>query len=563
MKVLRRFFCAVFFACACFFATAENTWTLAAQKFEVKQTAFGESALDAEAELIPKIILEQISQDFTREIPNEELYRRKQNKLLTDRLALFLQLSKEMRSRDSLVISESSPRKLKKKIAAQDEKIAEIKKHIADNLSEAEKLAAEENAAAESAKNELEADFGGENQKKPPFLRFFAHKNRGQENRETEKVLMYKSDSSELFSVSDEIKSQGIESFAYSKAAQEAEIDGLIIGSISSYGEYASVTAELRVFPSGTLMGCVTEIGAASDTVQIAKNLAHALMPSLSNSMPIRIAFDIEPKSANDAVSLSLDGVVFPELPKEIFIDAGIHTFSIEADGFDSEIFSYNFQNKSDFSIKVELNTSKSEYIEVYLKKSLEGVLYANGIFAGEIDDFQRTARVKINGENIIGQFSVPSKTADGAEKSLSAYFFVPSKKIADGDFVSFRAKPVDVDSLIDKSRKRMYTSYTLLVMSLPVAFYCYGKFDEGRKSYNLEYTNDADYVKKWQKYSWGFFGLSAVLGVNFGIQLARYLHTASKVLPVTAKKSKSVQNTEKPKDIDEVEEKKSEGEPE
>ncbi len=563
MKALRRFFCAVFFACACFFATAENTWTLAAQKFEVKQTAFGESALDAEAELIPKIILEQISQDFTREIPNEELYRRKQNKLLTDRLALFLQLSKEMRSRDSLVISESSPRKLKKKIAAQDEKIAEIKKHIADNLSEAEKLSAEENAAAESAKNEHEADFGGENQKKPPFLRFFAHKNRGQENRETEKVLMYKSDSSELFSVSDEIKSQGIESFAYSKAAQEAEIDGLIIGSISSYGEYASVTAELRVFPSGTLMGCVTEIGAASDTVQIAKNLAHALMPSLSNSMPIRIAFDIEPKSANDSVSLSLDGVVFPELPKEIFIDAGIHTFSIEADGFDSEIFSYNFQNKSDFSIKVELNKSKSEYIEVYLKKSLEGVLYANGIFAGEIDDFQRTARVKINGENIIGQFSVPSKTADGAEKSLSAYFFVPSKKIADGDFVSFRAKPVDVDSLIDKSRKRMYTSYTLLVMSLPVAFYCYGKFDEGRKSYNLEYTNDADYVKKWQKYSWGFFGLSAVLGVNFGIQLARYLHTASKVLPVTAKKSKSVQNTEKPKGIDEIEEKKSEGEPE
>ena len=496
----------------------QDAWTLAAEKFVVKQQAFSELTLDSEAQMIPEIILEQISQSFSREIPDEEILRRKQNKLLVDRLSLFLQLSKEVKSRDSLVVSEQKEKRLKKKIAVAEKKIEQIKTKIDENLEESERLdeESEEKASLEKKDDEKKVERGS----------------------------IYKKDS--LFCASSEAKGQGYESFAFSKVAESEGIQGLICGTISPFGDYVSVRATLRVFPSGAVAGSVTEVGSLSDCVQIAKNLARSLMPLLSNSMPIHVFFDVEPQEAKKNISITLDDVVFPEFQNEFLLDAGIHTFCVSADGFDTETFSYNFKDKSNFSVKVNMNETKNGSIEVYLKKSMAGTVFANGVFAGDIDDFQRTASVKINGKNIIGQFCVRVPDEDGEEKTLSSYFFIPAKKVFDGDFVSFRASPVDTDVLIDKSRRRMYTSYTLMVLSLPAAFYSYGKFDSARQSYNLGYSDDAEYVRKWRNYTWGFFGLSALFCVNFTIQLSRYLHDASKVLPVTAKKAKSVENIKK-----------------
>lgn len=501
--------------------SGQDGWTLAAEKFVVQQTTFSNLALDSEAQMIPEIILEQISQSFSRTIPDEEIFRRKQNKLLVDRLSLFLQLSKEVKSRDALVISEQKERRLRKKIAAAEKKIAQIKTKIDENLEESRRL------DEESEKKDLPE--------------------KNDDEKKVERVAIYKKGS--LFCAASDAKEQGYESFAFSKVAESEGVQGLICGTISSFGDYVSVRADLRVFPSGAIAGSVTEVGSLSDCVQIAKNLARSLMPLLSNSMPIHVFFDVEPQEAKKNISITLDDVVFPEFQNEFLLDAGIHTFCVSAAGFDTETFSYNFKDKSNFSVKVNMNETKNGNIAVYLKKSMSGTVFANGVFAGDIDEFQRTAAVKINGKNIIGQFCVNVIDEDGEddeEKTLSSYFFIPVKKVSDGDFVSFRASVVDTDVLIDKSRRRMYTGYTLLVLSLPAAFYSYGKFDSARQSYNLGYSDDAEYVKKWRNYTWGFFGLSALFCVNFTIQLSRYLHDASKVLPVTAKKAKSVENIKK-----------------
>ncbi len=547
---LKKFFLTVtmflFWSIVAFAQSAQNTsgqstlgvWTLAAEKFSVEQSAFDSYSLDSECEMIPKIILEQLSQSFSRTILDEEIYNRKQNELLVNRLSLFLQLSKEVKTRDSIVITEAKERKRKKEIEKSEKKIEEIKKQISDNLAEAKKL--EEEAIARTERKEVPRL----EKKKPPFRLF--HKDKGNKPTE-ERVSLYKSDVTTLFSVSSDVKEQGYESYAFGAAAKKENIAGLLTGVIKPYGEYASVRVDLRLFPSGKVVSSVTEIGLLTDLVQLAKNLSRSLSPKLSNSMPIRIKFDIQPESALENVVVTLDDVVFNEFREEILIDAGVHTFVIEADGFNTETFSYKFADKSDFSIQIALQEKKEDEILIYFKKSLEGTFYANGLNVGEVDDYTRTAHIKVNGKNIIGQFTMQVDGGeDEEEKSLSSYFFVPAKKIEDGKYFYLKTKPIDLEYYIDKSRKRMYTGYTLLVLSLPFSFFTYGKYIEARNAYKLGYTDDVDEVNKWQKYTWYSFGISATFGVNWVVQLVRYLHTASKVFPENAKKAKPISDRQR-----------------
>ena len=75
----------------------ETAWVLAARKFEV-DSAVSKSA-EAAASVLPKLILERISVDAKRDVRPDEKIARKTDALLTERLSLFLQLSKEMQAR--------------------------------------------------------------------------------------------------------------------------------------------------------------------------------------------------------------------------------------------------------------------------------------------------------------------------------------------------------------------------------------------------------------------------------------------------------------------------------
>ena len=107
---------AVLMSAMCAVSAAE--WTLGAAKFTFTQTETRSSAQEGAASLIPQLILEQIMADSSRTLTNRELLDRTLEDLLTARLSLFLQLSKEVKARDSLVITEPDARSLKKKIAA-------------------------------------------------------------------------------------------------------------------------------------------------------------------------------------------------------------------------------------------------------------------------------------------------------------------------------------------------------------------------------------------------------------------------------------------------------------
>ena len=122
--------------------TKSADWVLAAQKFTFSQRREQSASSLQFATVLPQLILEQIAVDGTRVLPNQEVLDRKLNELQTERLSLFLQLSKEYQSRDALVLNNPKPKKLTKALETSQKKIDELQKKIDENLSQVEEVSA-------------------------------------------------------------------------------------------------------------------------------------------------------------------------------------------------------------------------------------------------------------------------------------------------------------------------------------------------------------------------------------------------------------------------------------
>ncbi|MCR5606566.1 MAG: hypothetical protein K6F69_07100 [Treponema sp.] len=513
--------------------TSNSSWVLAAEKFSYKQSAFSNSESENISSIIPQLILEQISAGLKRVIPNQETLNRKLSELQTERLSLFLQLSKEIKTRDALVLKYESASKLKKYIAEQEKVINEVQKKIDANIEETRKL-----------EQEFEKDKNFDDANVDESKVSSNKKAVSKKTKESYEIIsLYKDDSTALFDAN--VKKSGSDniytSYDFNKAVTSSNINGLLTGSIIAYGEYIAVTAELYVYPLALSLGSVMEVGLASESLQIARSLARSLTPKLANTFPVKLIFDVMPEDVE--TKITVDDIVYTNAPESILVDAGIHNISIEAENFNTESFTYNFIDKNVFHVTVNMVEKKLGNLKLGLKKSVSdfGVFYINSVYAGDISNKGEFVSVAIDGNNMIGQFYSYVKSDDGTvteeKSSLPSYFYIPKKYIGDGNYLLVDAKSEDLAALIDKSRRRMYTGYTLLMLSLPFSFYSYGKFYSAKNSYELGYTSDKNEVNEWRNRTFCAMGISVAFGINFAVQLFRYLKTANKVVPPAVKK--------------------------
>ncbi len=613
------FFCAVSF-CAGEAATSSSSsssssgWTLAAVEFNFSQTKNRTESSSEAAKVLPQLILERISSGAIRQVPESEILDRKLKDLQTERLALFLQLSKENQARDALVLTTADNKKLRKLIKAEDEKIAEIEKQIKENLENAEKEIAESEKNAESAKfpgknensvgavssdesvesenlsggglpgesetseyNENAGTAGEKNGKgffggflHPFELPFFRKNENGKIVQES--VVLYKSDASALFKPSDKALEDGFSSWAFESEVSAQKINGLLSGKITSYGEYCSVTAELRTYPGAKVMGTVTEVGMFSELVPLANRIAAGMSAKISNTLPVRIEFDIVPREAADDSVITIDGVVQTLLSKargghdfenSVLVNAGIHRIVIESKNYETMSLSYSFSNGSIFTVKAELAPKVENKIDIRLKKYKDGIFYANGLDSAKVSKNNPYGTLSVNGKPSLAMFKAvsdfepqvldgnledsndfDSKSVSSAKTSKNqknedgvAFIQIPANSAFDGVYLVANAKPYDREKNIDHRRRVMYLAYTGLICSLPWTFYNLGNFTAENNAYSqgdsrTSYSN----VHDWQKKSYISLGVTAAFGVWTVFELVRYLYAADKVLPVKAK---------------------------
>lgn len=527
-KLFRKFFFSLVFLFTGFVFASD--WTLAAQKFTFTQKGMDTGSNEKIASVLPQLILEQIALNGIRTLPAQEQLDRELNTLQTERLSLFLQLSKENKTRDALVLSKDKPNELRKAIEEEDEKIAEIEKQIDQNIQNAldakekyeKKILAE---SGESIKNEEGASSRFNPMRPFPFFR------RDEEEKpETETVVLYKNDSSQLYSPSAQAAEDGIDSFAFNKEAVAAKVNGLLSGEITLYRDYAAVSVNLYLFPGATLYSTVTEVGNASDLISIAQNVARSLAPKIANCLPVKIRIEIEPAEARSSAVVSIDGIILPKTDEDLSVDAGIHSITISADGYESRTIRYSFSGEDFFTVQTTLQPLVTGSLEIRLKKMTEGLFYFNALDTSAVSMDNPYASASVNGKPVLGVFSL--------ENGDSAFVYIPVQLAQDGNILSVNAKPYDREKNIDMRRRRMYTAYSVLICALVPTFYTIGNFTAYNKSYSSG-RSSYDEVTKWQRYSYYSIGASCVAGAWFAFEMVRYLFAANEVLPATAKASK------------------------
>lgn len=522
--------------------SARVDWIIGAEKFSLANKKDPSPSDDAALCAVPSLILEQLAENLERVPTAEEKLDRSEYALSKSRTDLFLQLSREVQVRDSLVLGNHTEKQLAGKLREADKKIAELKIKIEENLIEEEKEREKavpdmererrrrENIEAGAVVTDRKSD--AERSDRERFISLFRRD--ADDVGEIERVSLYQGDFSALFDAGEDAKKAGYESRSFENAVVAAKINALLTGTMTSYGDYVFVSVSLIVYPGAKVIGTVSDVGSLADIRRLAVRIARRLTPEITNAMPVELLFTVSPPEAAGHITISVDDIVYREVPDRLVVQAGVHSVLFSAPGFKQAGTSYAFRGARSFSISAELVPDNPSSLFIRLKKPIVGTLFANGTEAGKIDEENLPIKLIINDEPVLGQFI----TEDGS----AAPFYIAYRMLKDNASLAVRAEPFDRSKYIDTRRRRLYTSYSVLITSLLATFYTYGTFYTESIAYSKGYT-DIESAKKWQSASQVCTGISIGCGAWCIYELVRYFIAADKVLPARARTVKDARD--------------------
>ncbi|MCF0241061.1 MAG: hypothetical protein HUK25_00390 [Treponema sp.] len=526
------FFFSLLFLSFFSYAETEKSWTIAAQKFNLKSSNIT-AVENALTEMIPRQILSNLSGSSIRTISADEEYERESYKLKNERISLFLQLDAAVKTRDSIFLQNYSEKTLALKLKDEEKKIQEIKNKINENLNKCNQ--AEEKRLKSVSKNTDSKELS-EGQK---FINLFkGFLNTDSDELKNEKVVLYTNSSSGLFEPSESAATKGTSSHIFQKELLGSGINSLLKGDIYIIGDFLSVTAELLVYPGAKSSGVVTEIGNISDIDYISSSIANSLAPLISSSLPVEIMVLVEPEEAQKQVTFSIDDNVYKSVSEKFIVDSGVHTIRLSSPGYKDCITSYFFDGNGKYIIQVEMKEAVKTVVNLRAVKQLNGQLFANGELAATLTDENNIAEIKINDSKIFGQFI----SSEGG----SGFFYIPEKLIIEENNLTIKPKTYNRGEYIDLRRKVMYVSYSAFLVSVLATMFTAGNFSNYSTAYT-QYPNAQrtlyDETKAWKDAANISIGITIGTGVFFGYELVRYFIAADSVLPVKAKQDKSVKN--------------------
>ncbi|MCR4735387.1 MAG: hypothetical protein K5829_10340 [Treponema sp.] len=498
-----------------------DDWIIAAQKFELNR-APDDSVSNALTSVLPTRILDNLGSNNFRTILKSEQNDLELYELKKNQNSFFLQLSSEIKKRDSLVLGKYSKKELAEKIADSDKKIKEIQESIQEEFERRKELEAELLKVPDNSNSSASKEMPAQNEYLSFFRNLFAE---DEEAALVEKIAFYKNDTSTLFSVDKEILNKGYFSPEYEKAVLAASIRAVITGKITIYGDYISVSAEVYTYPYAKRIAAVTEVGTVSEVDFICASIARQLIPSLTNALPVRVAFSISPSNAK----LYIDDVLQDGISEQMILDSGVHSILVEADGFKNAGTTYFFSGNNLYNIEINLQEDVMGKIKLDFPNITTGSFYANGLSYNKNEN--ESVEIKINGENILGQFI----TEDG----LNAFIYIPKENALAVDNLSVKPKIIDRNEYIEKHRRMMYTSYSALIVSLIPYFYTKGIYTSYSNAVNAGVSLDSEEQKKadiWTSASNISMAVSVGIGGWFIYELVRYFLAVDTVLPYEAK---------------------------
>lgn len=501
----------------------ESDWILAAQKFTSTNQS-EDVVYDSIASLLPKMILEKINNNNYRFIPSEELLQRELDKLKKEQSSLILQLSKEIQVRDSLFLGNYTKSGLKDKINDSKKEIDSIKEDLQTNLEAQKELEMELIAINEQIEVKKDTSSLSELDKYSALLKELILENENEEK--IEKIVLYNNSSESLYNFSFE-SSLDDENYYQSRKVQDvlvaSNINCLITGKLTFYDEFFLVTVDAYTYPGGKHIASCTESASIDEIDYVASVIARRLIPSFTNAMPVYVSLN----SNIPNFQIFIDDVFYKDVESDILLDAGVHTIQFTAPGYKSVTLNYFFNGNKKYDIDIVFSNEDNKNISIKLDKAFTGDIFSNG-FKISLEN-EKIPQILVNDKAVLGQ----AITKDGK----NAFFYIPQKQIEDSDCVSLELETLDINDYIEKRRRRMYNSYSLLLISLIPTFVTYGQYSNyNNMTWGNLTSQELSNKKTWDISSKICIGLSVSCGIYFGYELVRYLMAANKILPEESK---------------------------
>ena len=503
MKKLKVIFSVVFLFFlinAVLFCTEEN-WIMAAVPFNTGTSIDSQEALEHAAETLPRLLLDYLEGSGNRVMEDDEIKNRVLFSLMTERQELFNQLSSELRNRDSIMFNSSTSiekRKQKKESAA---RIEDLQKKIRTNLAKAtDPLGIDETVK----KKDLPVG-----QK----VAYISPLRPGDKL----SLVTWRNDSSLFFDKKNEDETD----FDYEQRVVNAGISALISGSVSERAGFLRATVSLSIYPGSEIAATVSDVGSLSDLPALAELLGQALYPAVINSKPVRLRFEINPPEAAKVAKIYVDGISM--ISDDQDLQSGVHDITIDAAGFKSKEFSYDFYGEEEFLVRVTMREDQKMKVFLDSTTTSSGQFYLNAI------PVENAAEASLSYGTALGEFE--------SVEGYNDFFLLENNnpQTMQGPFqlqkINVRASTSDISAEIEKSRKTIYNSYAALMLSMPLLFFSNGMQIAAKNAY-LYGMSDIKRSQQWMKVRNFSNALSITLGLNFAFQLGRYLLKANSILP-------------------------------
>ncbi len=470
--------------------SSKSNWVLAATAFS------GNSDL---SEHLPSLILSSLPENLERTIDAGEQIDRQRLAIQKELPTLVNNLNSLITKRDSVVLTSDSQSVKQEKIQDLDKQIAETRQKIDDCRSFAS----------------LDSFEPAENSKEPLQIK--------------ENLVTLRGDETD-----DELGTK----------AQKESFQALLQGTILERGNYLYATVTVTRFPGNQLIGSCDSLYPKTSANLLADDIAQQLVTILVNKAPVTIKIDIE--NAPGKVTVRMDGVPLVNYTQPVITQAGVHHFSVEAENCATQGFSYDFSGKTGYQIHVLMKPSVDVSLTVHsvtdngllqrLMNRTEPDSGDSSIYLMGGTSIKSGASVTVNGLPVLGE--IVTETGD------SAFFIVEKQRNMSGGNVALQTsvspKSGNTSKTIDLRRRSMYTAFGLFLISLPVGFGSYGKMEDYAAQIESRYRskNLVEPEELWQGYErWRKINnvssvISAGFGINWAIQLTRYILAANQVLP-------------------------------
>lgn len=325
--------------------------------------------------------------------------------------------------------------------------------------------------------------------------------------------------------------------------SNQEKINCVLTGNVAEQNGFLYIKAKITILAENPFSFETSAVGSYSDIQKIAASISQNLLSDIMNKEKIQVSVNVFPEEIRDSVTISIDGNVYKSFVEDVYLQQGEHQFSVEAPEYETRSFTAILDDSQKaYNYSVYLSKKVSEEFTIVVDDSkVDGEnltsedlgLYVGGIREPLIvSDDSVYASVIVKNSPVIGEITLPIITETDEKPEYASTYFI----LSENSLKPIVPKRESSTSLIEKARKRMYTSYGIFLITLPFTFYTNGRISDITNSINSGlYTEDM--LKKynsWKVASGISISVSVTAGINMLIQLGRYIYTANTVLPET-----------------------------